>query len=265
MEPQNRQNHLLLLSLLLPTFSLIISPSATAVSVPTAAPSPSPSLEPSRVEAPTPSPTPSASPSLEPSTVEAPTPSPSLSPSPSLGPSTVEASTPAPVPSQNYISFPPSSNPPSQPASGPSSTNHALESICKSTDYPDLCISTISPFLDGPTDPETVVGIAIKGATEHTKIAVSLAAKLALAPSPLASVYGDCKDSYDDALENFESAMNALAVGDVGTMNSMLSAAITDFSDCDDGLLGKSSPLLDVDSALSQMTSNCLAITSLIH
>ncbi|XP_058212647.1 pectinesterase inhibitor 10 [Rhododendron vialii] len=255
MEPQNHQN-LLLLSLLLP-ISLIVFPSATAVSIPTAAPSPSPSLEPSTVEAPTPPPTPS----LEPSMVEAPTPY----PSPSLGPSTVEAPTPSPVPSQNYISFPPSSNPPSQPASGPASSNHALESICKSTDYPDLCISTISPFLDGPTDPETVVGIAIKGATEHTKIAVSLAAKLALAPSPLASVYGDCKDSYDDALENFESAMNALAVGDVGTMNSMLSAAITDFSDCDDGLLGKSSSLLDVNSALSQMTSNCLAIVSLIH
>lgn len=110
-----------------------------------------------------------------------------------------------------------------------------------------------------------MVGIAIKGATEHTKIAVSLAAKLALVPSPLASVYGDCKDSYDDALENFESAMNAHAVGDVGTMNSMLSAAITDFGDCDDGLSGKSSPLLDVGSALSQMTSNCLAIVSLIH
>lgn len=100
---------------------------------------------------------------------------------------------------------------------------------------------------------------------ERTKLAVALAAKLASMPSPLASIYGDCKDSYNDAVENFESAKDALVTGDVGTMNSMLSAAITDFGDCDDGLLGQSSPLLDVDLALIHMTSNCLAIVSLIH
>ncbi|KAH7842750.1 hypothetical protein Vadar_008737 [Vaccinium darrowii] len=227
MEPQNHQI-LLFLSL------LFIS--TTAVSVPTAAPSPTPF------------------PSPELSTPESPTPSP-------------DTPTPSPVLSPNYISFPPSSNLPSQPpsASGPVSTNPALEKICESTDYPEVCISTISPLLTGPTDLKTVVGIAIKAAADHTKLAVSLATKLAAMSSPLASTYGDCKDSYDDAVENFESAKDALATGDVGTMNSMLSAAITDFGDCDDGLLGQSSPLLDVDLALIHMTSNCLAIVSLIH
>lgn len=111
--------------------------------------------------------------------------------------------------------------------------------------------------------------LAIKAATEHTQVAVAAATKIATSPGiapNIASTISDCKDSYDDALDNFQKALDALSSRDVGTMNSMLSAAITDFSDNDDFLVGKaSSPvLLEFNAKLSKMTSNCLAIVSLI-
>ncbi|KAH7857900.1 hypothetical protein Vadar_017762 [Vaccinium darrowii] len=144
-----------------------------------------------------------------------------------------------------------------------------IKTICASTDYPEDCISSITPLLHGKTDLISVVGLAIQAATEHTQLAVAAATKIATSPgipSDMASVIGDCKDSYNDALDNFQKATEALSSSDVGTMNSMLSAAITDFSDNDDSLAGKpyAQALLEFDAMLTKMTSNCLAIVSLI-
>ena len=78
--------------------------------------------------------------------------------------------------------------------------------------------------------------MAIKASIDRTNLTVAKATAIATSAAitpQVASIMGDCKDSYNDALDNYMSAMDAR---DVGTVNSMLSAAITDFSDCDDGL-----------------------------
>ncbi|KAL6990067.1 hypothetical protein U1Q18_015816 [Sarracenia purpurea var. burkii] len=221
-----------------------------------------------------------------------------FSPSPTDSqPQEVAGPSPAPSPdsdSENFISIPPVSFPPLEsispsPASEPPSEsesddslvaslmkvatlpkhiNPAIEKICRTTDYPTVCISAITPYLNGKTDLVSVAGFAMQAANRYTKSAVSAAGKIitsSATPPQLKSAASDCKDFYGDALYNFDSAMNALRRLDVGTMNSMLSAAMTDVSDCDDELLGMQSPLLDFNSKLTKMASNCLAIVSLIH
>ncbi|CAL5346863.1 unnamed protein product [Camellia sinensis] len=145
--------------------------------------------------------------------------------------------------------------------------NPVLSQICKSTDYVDLCISSIKPLIHGKTDTVSVLEQAIKVAINNAKTAVAVATKISTIPNTppdMKSIASDCKDSYEDALDNYQKALEALGIKDVGTMNSMLSAAITDSSDCDDRLSGNKSPLLDFDSKMKQMTSNCLAIVSLV-
>ncbi|GFZ11492.1 hypothetical protein Acr_22g0008900 [Actinidia rufa] len=193
---------------------------------------------------------------------------------------------PAPTPSYSYISAAPLSQPPesaapvSQPpvsaAQAPSNSllqiptdaEATIEKICKSTDYPDVCLAAVAPDFNGKTDPESVLGMAIKASIDRTNLAVAKATAIATSAAitpQMASIMGDCKDSYNDALDNYNSAMDALGKRDVGTVNSMLSAAITDFSDCDDGLNGLESPVLEFDRTLTKMTSNWLAIASLMQ
>ncbi|GFZ21732.1 hypothetical protein Acr_29g0008940 [Actinidia rufa] len=108
--------------------------------------------------------------------------------------------------------------------------------------------------------------MTIRATSEHTKLAISMASKITTnseTASQLASIVGDCKDSYIDALDNLKEMMNALPSRDVGIMNSMLSAAIMDFSDCDDEFSGLNSPLLEFDAKLTKMTSNGLALIKL--
>ncbi|KAK9288788.1 hypothetical protein L1049_017252 [Liquidambar formosana] len=145
----------------------------------------------------------------------------------------------------------------------------AIQKICDKTDNPSLCISSISPFLKGAgakIDVHSVIEMAIKACSHHAKLAILAASKLARGSSDATTVssINDCKDFYSDALDNLQSARDAIASRDIGTINIMLSAAVTDFGTCEDGFAGESSPLAHFNEKLSKLASNCLAIASLI-
>ncbi|XP_059626928.1 vegetative cell wall protein gp1 [Cornus florida] len=145
-------------------------------------------------------------------------------------------------------------------------TDEAIMNICHSTDYPLLCLSSIKPYVNGRNDPLSVLEMAIKASVEHTKLALSALERLATTsrcPAPR-SALDCCKDSYDDALENIYTALDAVPARDIGTVNTMLSAAITDLGDCEDEYSGMSSLLPIAAQKLDNMVSNCLAIVSLI-
>ncbi|KAF5738765.1 hypothetical protein HS088_TW13G01666 [Tripterygium wilfordii] len=149
--------------------------------------------------------------------------------------------------------------------------NPLIKKLCASTDYSSLCVSSITQLLSGAkeatADAVAVLELVIKAASEHTKLAIAKAEKLLAAPTTPAKVVAmikDCKDNYDDALDNYQSALDAIPARDIGTINSMLSAALTDYTTCDDGFEGLKSPVAEIDSLLSKMASNTLAIASLV-
>ncbi|KAL2464289.1 Plant invertase/pectin methylesterase inhibitor superfamily protein [Forsythia ovata] len=225
--------------------------------------------------------------------------SPVSSPEPASVPtanSPVFSSGPASVPTanspMNYVSFPPSgADAPSEPSlpsqvdasatlnpanldlsSGITEKNvdPKVQKICDSTDHPLLCLGTVLPLLDHKTDSFSILEVSVKASSELTKFALSMAKKFSNMPGvppKVASILRDCKDSYDEAMYNFEKAMNALLERDIGTLNTMLSAVITDIGDCEDELsgTGSTSPLSNYAEKLTNMTSNCLAIASLLQ
>ena len=116
------------------------------------------------------------------------------------------------------------------------------------------------------TDAVSALNVAIKATTQHAKLAIAAASKLAAAPGASAgavAALGDCKESYNDALDNLQSAMDALESKDIGTVNSMVSAVVTNSESCEDAFEGDSL-LSDYDDKLRKMASNVLAIASLI-
>ncbi|KAF5737053.1 21 kDa protein-like [Tripterygium wilfordii] len=147
-----------------------------------------------------------------------------------------------------------------------------VKKVCASTDYSSLCESSIAPLLSGAKDATAdavaMLELVIKAASEHTKLAIAEAEKLIAAPTTPAKVLAmikDCKDNYDDALDNYQSALDAIPARDIGTINSMLSAALTDYTTCDDGFEGLKSPVAAIDRLLSKMASNTLAVASLVN
>lgn len=142
-----------------------------------------------------------------------------------------------------------------------------MKKICDSTDHPDLCLATIVPQLNGKTDVSSALDVAIRAGAKISRYGLFLVQKLAADPATppeVAAVLKNCKESCSIAVDNYENAIDALPEHDIGTMNSMLSAVITNVGDCADVLAkkGPDSPFSSVATRLRNVTSNCLAIVS---
>lgn len=163
----------------------------------------------------------------------------------------------------------PMSSQDSQPSAPPESMFNfplmpALKKICEVTDYPLVCLASTAPFVTGKVDVITVLQVALKACSSHTRMALSIASKVLKTQPGVASAVSDCMEMYNDVLDNIDSAVEALATHDIGTFNTMLSAILTDFGTCEDGFTGEKSPLSEVDDKGTKLASNCLAIASLI-
>lgn len=107
----------------------------------------------------------------------------------------------------------------------------------------------------------------IKAGTEQTKQAIATAAKMANEsksdPRTLSRL-DDCKEIYDDALDNLQEAMDAIPLKDVGTIATMVSAAISDYGTCDDGFTGQPNPIPEGVSPLAKINENLMNIAGII-
>ncbi|AEE74435.1 Plant invertase/pectin methylesterase inhibitor superfamily protein [Arabidopsis thaliana] len=134
-----------------------------------------------------------------------------------------------------------------------------IKTICGKTDNPPLCESSVSPLLTPQLKPNTssVLILAIQASITATKAAMAIVEKVDAS---------DCQELYDDAVVNLEDAVNAVKSSDIATVNTNLSAAMTDYSTCNDGFeeSGEPNPLAYVADKLTKMVSNCLAISTLI-
>ncbi|XP_042518621.1 putative pectinesterase/pectinesterase inhibitor 26 [Macadamia integrifolia] len=180
-----------------------------------------------------------------------------------------------------HISFssPPQPKPEHNPATPPvrkknPGTNIKIDpvvnKICHATDYPHLCISSVTHYLHGKANLATIFEAEIRACRHKTRAVSALAIKKSQDPKvdpPTVSSLKDCKDSFSDVLENLQEAENAMKVHDIGTVNTMLSAAVSDVGDCDDWISNNQEVkqlMSRPDAILIDLISNCLAIASLV-
>ncbi|RWW22447.1 hypothetical protein GW17_00013352 [Ensete ventricosum] len=194
-------------------------------------------------------------------------------------------SSPPPPVSYQPISSPPPTTPTPTPASSLGSTSpsgysspssqlpfrDAVSALCSKTDYPDLCRSSIQsfPLPVGPIDASVMLKLHMKACRVRAQIAQSQVSALVNHPgasSKLASSLQVCSDMYDDVFDSLDTAADAMASHDKGTLDSMLSGLISDFSTCEDAFAEDSitSPMAAVDDLLTKLASNCLAFSSLL-
>ncbi|KAG4949088.1 hypothetical protein JHK86_042327 [Glycine max] len=144
--------------------------------------------------------------------------------------------------------------------------HHSVKDICSHTDYPDVCVSTITPFLGQNFDLMNVLEAAIKACSYQAKFTISVVAKHMKVSPEIAAALGDCKEQYSDALENLHRAMDAIQSQDLGTVTTMLSAVMADVSACESGFEEHkvASPMAHSEGMVSITASICLSIASLI-
>nr|KYP36705.1 hypothetical protein KK1_042171 [Cajanus cajan] len=143
---------------------------------------------------------------------------------------------------------------------------HAVRQICSHTDYPDVCLSTVVPFLGHHLDVMNILEAAIKACSFQTNFTLSKVIKHMSRSSEMATALASCKEQYHDALENLQRAMDAIPLRDLGTVTVMLSAVMADVSACESGFedLKSHSPMGNSEGLVTITASNCLSIAAII-
>ncbi|XWS53524.1 hypothetical protein CRYUN_Cryun10bG0008700 [Craigia yunnanensis] len=142
-----------------------------------------------------------------------------------------------------------------------------IKSMCDKTDQPALCLASIAPFFNGKSDLPSIIEMLIKAGTEQTKQAIATAAKMATDPKSdpkTVSRLNDCKEIYDDALDSMQEAIDAIPLKDVGTVATMVSAAISYYGTCDDGFTGQPNPIPEGVSPMVKINENLINIAGII-
>ncbi|KAL7123763.1 hypothetical protein ABFS83_14G004100 [Erythranthe nasuta] len=145
-----------------------------------------------------------------------------------------------------------------------------LKKICEYTDHPALCFSTVTPLLKGgKANANTVLEVAVKAGETLAKSAYAVVKSLAAKPGTPPDVFStlkDCKDGYETVVDNYEETLGSFSVHDLGTVRAKLSGILTWIGDCEDEFhdMGAISPLTGYAQMLTNMTSNCLAISELL-
>ncbi|GMY17060.1 pectinesterase inhibitor-like [Fagus crenata] len=146
--------------------------------------------------------------------------------------------------------------------------NPEVKKVCDVSEDSILCASSIIPFLNGAFDPASILRSEIQAGVNFTQKTIAKAKELATDES--LSKYEkeclqQCQTNYDSVLDNFKSAADAIGSNDVGTLRTMLSAAISDLEACDDAFRespGAESPLTEFDDVIHKLAGICLDIAN---
>ncbi|KAK4770458.1 hypothetical protein SAY87_030990 [Trapa incisa] len=130
-------------------------------------------------------------------------------------------------------------------------------------------MSTIEPFLGGRItvdDMKVFLHASINATVNETNTAMNLVTdyEAKATNQQMQSRLKGCKKDFEDALENIETAVNAITSADYGTLTTFLSSTITAYSDCDDEFSGLN-PLAPTIERLSNVVDNALAIAEGMH
>ncbi|KAJ7532126.1 hypothetical protein O6H91_14G073500 [Diphasiastrum complanatum] len=159
-----------------------------------------------------------------------------------------------------------------------STTNQLIVDACKSTQYPETCVTSLSAFSQGssPTNPQDIIKMSFQIAIAELGQAVDLVQNLTQAEgnSSLASIFTDCKENLVASIQQMNfSALEFANISlqnlqsDLDDVTTMLSSALTLHSTCVDDILenitGNSTDQIRSGGVyVAELLSNALALFS---
>ncbi|KAF3772476.1 putative invertase inhibitor [Nymphaea thermarum] len=139
-----------------------------------------------------------------------------------------------------------------------------INGLCRSTDYPDVCVSAVSSSLLGPLSPATAIISTIRAIDLKAKAARGVSLQLAARATDKMTRENlkNCAEIYSDVSFNLAKSLANVRSRDRNVLNVNLSAVIDDFETCNDGFVenGTRSPLAAQNDAMRKMASNGLAL-----
>ena len=137
--------------------------------------------------------------------------------------------------------------------------------LCRRTDYPALCLSAAKSFRGA--SPAALTKATILAAIQKTHEGRALVTKLFRGRRPNGNVE-TCRQTYESALSDLQTSLNALNRNSIADLQINLSAVISDVGTCDDGYAEtaarRRSPFAGVGNDIRKLASNGLALSQMM-
>ncbi|KAL1222831.1 hypothetical protein V5N11_022139 [Cardamine amara subsp. amara] len=130
--------------------------------------------------------------------------------------------------------------------------------LCSHTAYPSLC----RPFVKRVSDPRKATHRTIQGLEAKTKLALEEAARYKNGNQAISTCYA----TLSDAMFNLSSARKSIRKRNVASMNTFLTAVVSDYGACVDGFIetNQVNTVQNIAVDLRKISSNCLTLSTLI-
>ncbi|XP_047331004.1 uncharacterized protein LOC124934511 [Impatiens glandulifera] len=150
-----------------------------------------------------------------------------------------------------------------------------IKTICDKTSSPDICSSSIVPFLDGKSkDIASVLRMQIMATMDTIETAIKESKKhskeLHKEDKIGARRIKDCGQLYSSAISDYKNALKALKENNFESLQTELDAGRSMISTCDDTVTGDRSlpdsvnPLNKINLSIKKMTGNCYDLKNLM-
>ncbi|KAF3454549.1 hypothetical protein FNV43_RR04997 [Rhamnella rubrinervis] len=143
-----------------------------------------------------------------------------------------------------------------------------INNACGGSLYKDLCISTLKKDASYKgANLCDLAKIALKAATDNATAIQKQISQMQMSEShtDLKKSLADCKENYESAVSQLQKSEEALLSKRYNDVNAWVTAAMSDLESCGDGFEEeglKASPILNMNTILSHLCSNVLAITN---
>ncbi|CAJ1963194.1 unnamed protein product [Sphenostylis stenocarpa] len=141
----------------------------------------------------------------------------------------------------------------------------SVKKVCSRTEYPDVCLSTIVPFLSRHFDLTHILEAAIKACSFQANFTISIVVRYMESSPEMATALAGCKRQYMNAFKSLHKALEALHSQDLGTVTVMLSSVMADVSSCESGFEGLKMTSRHTEGMVGITASNCVSIVALIR
>ncbi|XP_061361805.1 putative invertase inhibitor [Gastrolobium bilobum] len=153
-----------------------------------------------------------------------------------------------------------------------------VTATCKHTLHFQTCVSSLRSVPSSKTShlkglAEIALNLSTTYATKTLSYVYELKSSAASGTNNnyTSSCLSDCVEEYSEAIENLKDSAEALANGEYDTVDTLVSAAMSDAETCEDGFKdmlsddnASNSPLTERNCYFSELCSNALAITKLL-
>ncbi|CAL1379461.1 unnamed protein product [Linum trigynum] len=146
------------------------------------------------------------------------------------------------------------------------------QKVCGSTRFPKDCLSSISPFFTGNTDPASILKMEVQAVRKGFTTAIAKVKQMKKDSEGKwnKSALDTCVENFNNGIKDLDSALEAINNHNIDSLQTILSSVLTYVTTCEDAMAedpdsGELPNITNMEQKLTNLASNSLDIADQLN